>query len=251
MSKFTPKHCSMCGEMFTPTSGVQIHCEKCKEIARIETSRRFRKNQKERMKDTKCCLCGGDFGEMIEGKPYCHKHRSRYRKYHTFDLPDKVSTSTFEIKGDELLVTTKSNETILCDADDFGKVKDFSWYVSSSGYAATTDNGMLMYMHRLIKKDELQADEEVDHINGNPLDNRKVNLRVCSHKENLRNLGVQKNNTSGYPGVHKLKSGRFRALIMIDYRSIDLGTYATFEEAVAARKDAEKLYFGEFARDKK
>jgi len=95
--------------------------------------------------------------------------------------------------------------------------------------------------------DALKPDDEIDHMNGNPLDNRKSNLRICEYRENLRNPCIRKNNTNGYPGIWKNHLGRFRAAILVNYRKINLGTYATFEETVEARIKAENRYHGEFA----
>lgn len=79
------------------------------------------------------------------------------------------------------------------------------------------------------------------------MDNRKVNLRLCSPKENSRNLSLAKNNKTGVTGVRKTKYGKWNARITVDRKEIYLGNYDTLEEAAKARKEAEKKYFGEFA----
>lgn len=83
----------------------------------------------------------------------------------------------------------------------------------------------------------------IDHINGIGSDNRIINLRDVSQKENLRNSRRASNNTSGHAGVsfHK-QAGKWQAGIKIDGKRIGLGLFATLEEASAARKDAEALY---------
>lgn len=184
---------------------------------------------------------------MIHGKPYCHKHRSRFRKYGSFDIPKRPPTSDIEFEGDCLKITTTKGEVILADRSDYDLIKNFSWFVSSTGYATTGSGKTQVYMHRLVMREYLTDGKEIDHANGNGLDNRKNNLRVCNHRENLRNLAVQKNNTSGYPGVYKDRYGNYKVMIMVDYKSIVVGTYPTFEQAVAARKRAEDDYHGEFA----
>jgi len=85
-------------------------------------------------------------------------------------------------------------------------------------------------------------DGDIDHINGNRADNRIFNLRNVPHKINNRNNKKNKNNTSGVCGVHKIKSGRWKAQIMVDGKSIRLGIFETKQEAAAARSDAETLH---------
>jgi hypothetical protein len=77
----------------------------------------------------------------------------------------------------------------------------------------------------------------IDHINGNPSDNRIANLRVVTTQENGRNSKRSVRNKSGITGVYQF-AGKWRAVIF-NQRSIHLGTFATLEEAAAARKAAE------------
>lgn len=79
--------------------------------------------------------------------------------------------------------------------------------------------------------------ERVDHKDRNTLNNRWNNLRVIPAGENVRNQSVTKESTqSGYTGVYKTKTGRFKAHIRIDGKLIWLGTHKTLEEAIEARK---------------
>lgn len=91
--------------------------------------------------------------------------------------------------------------------------------------------------------------EEIDHINGDKLDNRISNLRASTRSENAKNFPVTKKNTSGYKGVswHKQRK-RWVASIKVNGKKIDLGRYKTPEEAHAAYCEAANKHHGEFAR---
>lgn len=83
----------------------------------------------------------------------------------------------------------------------------------------------------------------VDHINGQRDDNRIVNLQEASKVQNGRNQKKSSINTSGVTGVHWWEAGRvWRAQIGVNGRKLYLGAFETKEEAIAARKSAEKLY---------
>ena len=81
---------------------------------------------------------------------------------------------------------------------------------------------------------------KIDHINGNPLDNRKENLRICTQEQNVWNRGPQKNNKSGYKGV--AKSGKqagkrlhaWRAVIGLKNKQVWLGYFDDPAEAARA-----------------
>ena len=86
----------------------------------------------------------------------------------------------------------------------------------------------------------------IDHINRNPSDNRLVNLRDVTQKQNMQNASKYSHNTSGHPGVawHK-RISKWRAHIMHNQKDIHLGYFSILEEAIAARKAAEKLYWAD------
>jgi len=97
-------------------------------------------------------------------------------------------------------------------------------------------------LHRFLLN--AKSGDYVDHINGNPLDNRRDNLRICSNSANLRNGNLRINNTSGYKGVSWDKSRKkWATVIKVKYKSIHLGRYISFEDAVKARKEAEAKYW--------
>lgn len=82
----------------------------------------------------------------------------------------------------------------------------------------------------------------VDHINGNPLDNRICNLRQVTRVENARNKATYRNNRSGVSGVYPRGNGRWYATIGTGNGNRWLGTFGSQKEAIDARMAAERLY---------
>lgn len=103
----------------------------------------------------------------------------------------------------KIIPLTKDKFTLV-DDEDYNQLNKYKWCVMSQGYAARgiriSGKSYLVLMHRAILNSPKGFD--IDHINGNKLDNRKSNLRVCSHSQNQWNRSKQKNNTSGYKGVY-------------------------------------------------
>lgn len=129
-------------------------------------------------------------------------------------------------------------------------VKEHKWYMQDEkGYVATSVGRKKVYLHRfLLGIGESGRDIKVDHINRNPLDNRDENLRLCFHHQNCRNKGIPSNNSSGCLGISWNKEKRkWEAYIQSNKKFKRLGYFEKLEDAIVARKGAEKKYFGEFA----
>jgi hypothetical protein len=137
----------------------------------------------------------------------------------------------------------------LVDDGDYEYLNQFKWQLHDVSYAKRGKQRggkyITILMHREIIKPP--AGMGVDHINGNPLDNRRENLRVCEQSQNTANRGLNKKNSSGMIGVHK-SHGKWRACIKVNYQNINLGHFDNLEDAVKARDEAAKKYRGEFAR---
>ena len=90
----------------------------------------------------------------------------------------------------------------------------------------------------------------IDHIDGDPHNNRISNLRAATKSQNMVNSARQKNNTSGYRGVQKAPNQKtgFAAYIRANGRYHYLGAFATIEDAAKARREAEDKLHGEFVR---
>ena len=135
---------------------------------------------------------------------------------------------------------------------DYNTLSIYKWHTSCWGYAARATkliNGKRKYefMHHYIlpKKDGLQ----IDHINGDKLDNRRVNLRYCTELQNHSNVDKRTSNTSGFKGVywHKL-SKKWGAEIGYKRKRYHLGLFKDKIIAASAYNEAAKKYFGIFTR---
>jgi hypothetical protein len=91
--------------------------------------------------------------------------------------------------------------------------------------------------------------EFVDHIDGDPGNNRVGNLRPATHLQNMRNAKTRKDNTSGVKNVYWHKQiRRWSVRLSIKGKQVSFGCYATLDEASAAAERARASTFGEFAR---
>lgn len=153
----------------------------------------------------------------------------------------------------EIYLGTYSNQRVfaIVDAEDILELSLGSgWYKMNKGYAARCRKYKTELMHLIVaKRMGLDIEKEVDHINRNRLDNRRQNLRTATDSQNKFNSAMSASNTSGFTGVCRSGSFRWRAYITIQQKQIPLGVFDRIEDAYAARKLAEKRYFGEFASD--
>lgn len=133
------------------------------------------------------------------------------------------------------------------DNHDWGRLNIWSWFRVDKGhtsYAMRTDDHTFMHNVIMYPGENL----EVDHIDGDGLNNQRINLRYATRSQQLMNKGLQINNTSGYPGVHFFKrKRRWTAYINKKGKRKNLGYFLLYEDAVKARKKAEKELFGDFA----
>ena len=168
-------------------------------------------------------------------------------------LAGGVNVSLFYSEGN--MEVSINGYTVLIDSDDLHIVENRRWYTMASKenliyfLSVRTQNGKrtTRSLHREIAKCHYADGNYVDHKNGNTLDNRKCNLRICTLKENVRNRKLCQNNTTGYKSVTKVR-GRYRARIGVDDKRIHLGYFDTPQQAHQAYCVAAKKYYGEFGR---
>lgn len=163
----------------------------------------------------------------------------------------KKKRNDYEIQEDYVILYTQRNEIILVDLEDFWKVKDMCWSIGFEGYAQSEFNNKRVLMHRLIMDEPIG--KLVDHKNGenSRYDNRKSNLRIATHSQNQINKKKLPNKYSDVTGVSWAKqSKKWVAYIGVSGKQVKLGYFDSFDDAVSARKKAEKKYYGEWSYDK-
>jgi len=135
----------------------------------------------------------------------------------------------------------------LIDDEDYDKVKDFNWYKSTLGYAVAFDGKKYVWMHRLINSTPIGM--ETDHINRSKLDNRKSNLRTCTHGQNHLNKPKKLGTSSRFVGVSLYRPRMtWRTTVKKDGKQRTVGYFKNeLEAALAYDKVASKLH-GEFAQ---
>jgi hypothetical protein len=130
------------------------------------------------------------------------------------------------------------------------KLNRFVGWKQNGGYICVDYKGCKILAHRIIwvLHYGYWPIDQIDHINGIRNNNSILNLREANHSTNGMNRGCQKNNTTGYKGVYKMRD-RFQARITINGKYVYIGTYKTKEQASKAYKLYAKSIFGEFAHE--
>lgn len=151
----------------------------------------------------------------------------------------------------KLIPLTRGQFTVV-DDEDFDRMNGYNWYAWSSVegnfYAKRRQKIGPKYKNFSMANEILgvTGKEMVDHRNRITLDNRKRNLRICTHAENMRNRGKFKNCLSQFKGVTQ-QGRRFCARIMCNRVAYNLGTFDTEIEAALAYNKAARFHFGNFA----
>jgi hypothetical protein len=170
-------------------------------------------------------------------------------------MADNSTLPLFSLQPETKEILLTHGKVAIVDAADYDWLNQFNWsahkrkhyWYASRRNQWPAKRSATVYMHRQI----LGAEKGlvVDHIDGNCLNNTRLNLRLATHSQNLLNQGLSSDNTSGYKGVswHKIRL-KWQAQISIDGKRKYLGMFDTAEDAARAYDEMASRHHGEFAR---
>ena len=150
--------------------------------------------------------------------------------------------------GAKLIPLTQGKLAIV-DPEDYHRLNKYKWFATKGRrtyYAARRAQGRQIWMHRQI----LKAPPHLvcDHIDHNGLNNRRLNLRPCTRRQNNFNQLPRRGGSSKYKGITRCKrTGTFRARIWHNKKCIHLGRFKSETKAAKAYDKAAKKLFGKFA----
>ena len=184
------------------------------------------------------------------GNGYCSQHLCQIKRFGEVRYSGHNPNEIIKNQDGTLGIVLRNREgvivgTAIIDAQDLDLVTKYKWFLDDYGYAQC--KGMkknVLRLHQLINPDF----NTTDHIDKNKLNNRRSNLRECTHQQNCWNYGIRSTNTSGFIGVSEdKKHSIWYSQIVVCGEKKDLGRYRKKEDAIKARLLAEKKHFGEFA----
>lgn len=207
----------------------------------------------------KCDICNRPMKKKIKlgGYVLCSKHMHQLHKYGKFldNNPRTIQDlNEYRIEGNIAIIdvyNVKSEKVteFIIDKEDLQRIKYLKWRIDSQNRIKTGNNTNTKPTIELARMIMNCRDDNlvVDHINGNSLDNRKSNLRICTQSENVKNQRLNKYNTSEFTGVSYDKARlRWTAEIRNNNKRTHLKRWKRKSEAVYARYVAEQILFKEF-----
>lgn len=180
------------------------------------------------------------------GLGYCGRHLQQYRKWGEIrrSRGDENEIILYSEYAEIVLydINYDEKDRTIIDIDDVERCKGYRWTLRTDGYVSARKNGKGVKLHRFIAR--TPKGRHTDHINRNKLDNRKLNLRICTQSENNKNKNTYVTNKSGKRGVTLRDDGKYHVAITYDRRKNYIGMFDFFEEAVQAREEAEIKFYG-------
>lgn len=192
----------------------------------------------------KCEVCGASDKERkirnVKGMCLCSTHITQLYRHGHFLQNTIYDKNEYVLHDDYAEIILRDRHAVevgraIIDLDDVAKCQNYKWHIrkgrNTDYVIASLPNNQKVHLHRLVMG--YKGDLDVDHLDHNGLNNRKSNLMVKTHADNMRNQHA------GRKGIKKVPSGKYQAIITIDGIGKYLGTYDTYEAALQARIDAE------------
>lgn len=138
----------------------------------------------------------------------------------------------------------------LIDDEDYERIIQYHWYADKHGYtyyARRSFNNKHDYLHRFIMN--AKPGEQIDHLDGNGLNDQKYNLRIVNNSQNHMNSKKHLDGLNKYKGISwNKRKKKWVATICLNYKHIHLGFFINELDAARAYDEAAKKYHGEYAR---
>lgn len=205
----------------------------------------------------KCDICGRESFKKIRahGHTLCSKHMHQFVKYgHALDNNPRTvnDLNDYTIQGDYVYFNAYNQRCdwvgyFVIDLCDIELVKYHKWRFNNFGHVVTGSGNNIRDISHIILGIDKSLDSEiiVDYVNGNPRDNRRINLKIYTQSQNHLS-----NSSTGIIGVSYDKNRHVYAPeIRIGKKRVHLGRYRSIEEAAYVRLVAEKYLFKEFVND--
>jgi hypothetical protein len=192
-------------------------------------------------------------------KGYCKKHRRQIIKYGHV-TKTRYDKNEYILHNDYAEIVIENSKLGTCkiqiDLEDVEKCKKYKWFIqhADGNYYRVCSHKKgetgVFKLHRFLMNVLNKSKKiEVDHIDGNPFNNRKTNLRLCSHIENQKNLKTPSHNTSGTKGVYyDNREECWIAEIIYNNKHIHIGKSKDKNEAIKMRTNKELELYGEYSR---
>lgn len=171
-----------------------------------ESTPRIQPNGKSVIRWTCICDCGNikdyDGSELRRGNVVSCGCYSKEQKRKRMSLKNK-----YKFFNDIGYCFVEWKGFFIFDKEDYDLISQYQWNINELGYArsyrSNSGKKSSVYVHNLIMNHKYSKNSEIDHIDGNPRNNRKSNLRISTHMQNMKNMKLSKRNKSGYKGVCK------------------------------------------------
>lgn len=197
-----------------------------------------------------CSATGCERPVQVYIRGLCRMHNQRLRRTGTTDPGQRLADRPIVVDGDIARVHLTRGMVAFIDAVDVDLVAPYRWFAatvrSGVAYAQASlygSGGGVAHMHRVIT--DAPDGMFVDHVDGDGLNNRRGNLRVCTTEQNIRNVHVlRSHNTSGHLGVGwREDRQRWRAYVKTAGRMHHIGYFTAADEAARARDDFIREHF--------
>lgn len=185
----------------------------------------------------------------VKAHGYCSKHYAQIKRH------GKISKSIYDpneivfVNNDcHIILTNRKMDEIgiaVIDKKDYTLIKGYKWYISHDNYVKSDSTKDRPYLHRLIMG--CPKNMHIDHIDFNPLNNKRSNLRICTNQQNVFHQHGVKNSSSKYKGISFYKPSKmWRARIGENSNQTHIGHFKTEIEAAIAYNEYAIKYHKEF-----